>query len=120
MFCGLASLFVGNETLSDKLDSAAYSTVFRVTYGINVDSDEDGLVSLFGETTNRIVQEGSPGFTLIDLFPLRQLCLAISSGDSAHNQYSEICAFMYLDTEPCTTWRIGVATTCDHRSTGAP
>ena len=34
--------------------------------------DDDDLVSLFGETLNRVVEEGAPGVCMIDLFPFRK------------------------------------------------
>ena len=58
--------------------SQAYTTLVRVTYGISVYSDDDVLVSLFGETQNRIVDEGTPGASMIDLFPLREFWVRAS------------------------------------------
>ena len=51
--------------------SATYTTLIRMTYGINVVSDDDVLVALIGETLNRLVAEGPPGASPIDFFPLR-------------------------------------------------
>ena len=46
--------------------------MIQVTYGLNVTGDDDELVSLFGETLHRIIQEGAPGACTIDLFPFRE------------------------------------------------
>ena len=46
--------------------------MIRMTYGLNVDAEDDVLVSLIGETLTRIVEEGTPGASMIDLFPLRE------------------------------------------------
>ena len=43
-----------------------------MTYGIVVDSDDDGLVSSFSEILDRIAGEGPPGASIIDLFPIRK------------------------------------------------
>lgn len=47
----------------------AYTTIVRVTYGLNVASDDDELISIFAETLHRIVLEGVPGVAPLDLFP---------------------------------------------------
>ena len=49
-----------------------YTTLVRVTYGLNVESDEDVLISLIGETLTRIVDEGIPGSCIVDVLPLRE------------------------------------------------
>ena len=57
----------------NSLNSQAYTTLIRVTYGLNVLSDDDVLISLFGETLDRVVGEGAPGACPVDLFPIREL-----------------------------------------------
>ena len=46
--------------------------MIRVTYGLNVMKDDEELVSLFGETLERIMETGSPGASTIDFFPFRE------------------------------------------------
>ena len=50
----------------------AYTLLFRVTYGIIVNSDDDVLLSSFQEVLDCIVDEGPPGASIIDLFPIRK------------------------------------------------
>ena len=50
----------------------AYTLLFRVTYGIIVNSDNDVLLSSFQEVLECIVDEGPPGASIIDLFPIRK------------------------------------------------
>ena len=52
--------------------SQAYTTLVRVTYGLNVVSDDDAIVALFGESLDCIVKEGAPGASILDLFPIRE------------------------------------------------
>ena len=52
--------------------SQTYTTLIRVTYGLNVVSDDDELVSMFGETLRRLVELGTPGASPLDLFPCRK------------------------------------------------
>lgn len=55
------------------LDSQAYTTVIRVTFGLNGMSDDDAILSLFEETIQRMTVEGVPGACLVDFFPIRKL-----------------------------------------------
>ena len=43
-----------------------------MTYGLDVGSEDDALISIFGEALDRIVEEGAPGLCTIDLFPIRK------------------------------------------------
>lgn len=50
----------------------AYTTLIRLTYGLNVVSDNDDLISIFAETIFQLIKEGTPGISIIDLFPIRK------------------------------------------------
>ena len=71
-----------------------YSTLFRLTYGIDVDRDDDVIISLFSEALERLVSEGAPGACPVDLFPLRKLRLLCSCAVVAHFKCSQICTIM--------------------------
>ena len=49
--------------------------MLRVTYGLNVASDDDSLISLSGETMERLMHEGPPGACTVDLLPIRKYSL---------------------------------------------
>lgn len=55
-------------------DSQAYTTIIRVTYGLNVltDADGDDFISIFAEAIRRVIAEGLSSAELIDLFPVRE------------------------------------------------
>lgn len=53
------------------IDRQAYSTIIRVTYGLN-DSGEDSLSLVFEEALRRLMEEGAPGTSIIDHFPIRK------------------------------------------------
>lgn len=47
-------------------------TILRVSYGLNAASDDDSLLSLFGETLEQIMGEGPPGACTVDLLSIRE------------------------------------------------
>ena len=57
---------------------SSYSTLFQVTYGIDVEGDEDAVISLFAESLSRLVEEGPPGARMVDFLPFRKSQLRIS------------------------------------------
>ena len=44
-----------------------------MTYGLDVVSDQDVLIELFGEALDYIMRVGAPGLCEVDFFPLREL-----------------------------------------------
>ena len=53
------------------------SLIVKITYGQDILSENDPLVSLAVEAATLTVREGNPGCTLHDFFPMRELCLAL-------------------------------------------
>ena len=49
-----------------------YTTLMRITYGVTVNRDDDDLIRIFAKALERIVDEGAPGASMIDLFPFRE------------------------------------------------
>lgn len=80
------SRFVSN--LLSVVASSAFTTIFRVTYGLNLNLGEnDGYISLFQTAAARVVAEGVPGACPIDLFPLREF-QNTARRSAAHKSYS--------------------------------
>ena len=72
MFCGTHRVQLVILCGSAWISSQAYTTLIRLTYGLNVVSDDDELISIFAETVFRLIKEGTPGVSIIDLFPIRE------------------------------------------------
>ena len=51
--------------------SQAFTTIMRVTYGLTNGADDEELFSMFVVALKRVVDEGAPGATMIDMFPFR-------------------------------------------------
>lgn len=52
--------------------SKAFTTIMRVTYGLDNATDNHDLFSMFSVALKRVVDEGAPGATMIDHFPFRK------------------------------------------------
>lgn len=75
-----------------------------MTYGIDADSDNDALITTFAAAMKGVVEEGSPGFCLVDLFPPRESPVMNTIGNVSNIFFSQILAI--LDA------RRGVSETC--------
>ena len=65
------TLYSGGVVFIFSLDSQAYAALIRVTYGLNV-RDDDDLISVLAETLHRLVENGAPGISIVDNFPIRE------------------------------------------------
>ena len=61
-----------NARLTLTVYSQAFTTIMRVAYGLDNAAENKELLGMFTVALKRVVDEGAPGATMIDLFPLRE------------------------------------------------
>ena len=72
--------------------SQVRSSIVRLTYGFEASEDDDAVVSLFGETVDRLFGEGPPGVNTIDFFPFREFSVYHSVSGYVLMIFSQICS----------------------------
>lgn len=68
------------------------------TFGHEVTSDNDPYIALVNRTTKMSTDAGSPGGTIIDLFPARMYSHLFTTFDSFTNSISSLILFIYYST----------------------